>query len=243
MTSLIRSEFIKLTSTRTFLALMTGAVAVVLLGTVSTIMSSDSHSLSGPLREQTFYVLASINSGLFALVLGIRIFTDEFRHGTVIATLLAGGRAVRVLLAKISVAAAAAAVMSVAAAVAMSVAAVVLSSARGPGFDIGSSDVSALAGMAAALALWAVIGAALGAIVRHQVAAIVGGLIWVLVVENLGASLLRNAGIYLPGQAAHGLANASVESLAVPTAAAVLGTYSIMTLLVAAAALTRRDVV
>jgi ABC-2 type transport system permease protein len=242
MTSLVRSEFIKLLSTRTFYGLMAGAVAVVLLGTVSTIVSADPESLHGPVHKETFYVLASINAGLFALVLGIRSFTDEFRHGTIVTTLLAGGSRIRVLAAKVTVAAMAAAVMALVTGAVMTGTALVLSSARGVGFDVSPSDVSGLIGLVAALALWAAIGAALGAVVRHQVAAIVGGLIWVLIVENLGSSLLADAGRFLPGQAAHALADAPVDSLAMPVAAVVFVVYATVAALTAAASLVRRDV-
>jgi hypothetical protein len=65
VTSLIRSEVIKLLSTRTFYGLIAGAAAVVSLGTFLTIMSADGRSLHGPLHEQTFYVLASVNAAVF----------------------------------------------------------------------------------------------------------------------------------------------------------------------------------
>lgn len=242
MKSLVKSELIKLLSTRTFYGLMAGAVAVVLLGTASTIMSADSKSLDGSLHEQTFYLLASINVGLFALVLGIRGFTDEFRHGTIITTLLAASSRVRVLVAKVLVAALAASVMAVMTVAAMTAVALLLSSARGVGFDLTYSDVTALTGMTTALALWAGIGVALGAVVRHQVAAIVGGLIWVLVIENLGSSLLGDSGRYLPGQAAHALADAPVDALGAGLGAIVLGLYTTLAVLIATPALVRRDI-
>jgi ABC-type transport system involved in multi-copper enzyme maturation permease subunit len=245
MVSLVRSEVIKLTSTRTFYGLIAGAVAVVLLGTASTIISADPRSLDGPLREQPFYVLASINAGLFALVLGIRAFTDEFRHGTIITTLLASESRVRVLAGKVTVAALAAAVLALVTEGAMMGTALLLSSARGAGLRVTSSDVAGMLGMVLALALWAAVGVALGAVVRHQVAAIVGGLIWVLVVENLGSSLLGDLGRYLPGQAAHALARATGtgEALALPLAAAFLGAYVLVAAFISASALVRRDVV
>lgn len=243
MKSLVKSEFIKLFSTRTFYGLTAGAVAVVLLGTASTILSADPKSLEGPLHEQTFYVLTSINVGLFALVLGIRAFTDEFRHGTIITTFLTTGRRMHVLAAKLIVAAVAAVGMAAVAEAAMTGTALFLSAARGPGFELTSSDASALVGLAAALAIWATIGVAVGAIVRHQVAAIVGGLIWVLVIENLGASLLGDAGRYLPGQAAHAVADVPMDALlTVSVAAVVLVVYAAVAALLGATVLVRRDV-
>jgi ABC-2 type transport system permease protein len=245
VTHLVRSEVIKLVSLRAFLGLVAGAVAVVLLGTTSTIMSADPTSLAGVVHEQPFYLLASINTGLFGLVLGIRAFTDEFRHGTIITTLLASGSRIRVFAAKVTVAALAAAVLAIVSEAAMTAAALLLSSARGVGFSITSSDFVGMIGMVLALALWAAIGVAVGAVVRHQVAAIVGGLIWVLVIENLGSSLLGDFGRYLPGQAAHALAGATGmgEALALPLAAGVFGGYVLVAAFIGASALVRRDVV
>jgi hypothetical protein len=99
--------------------------------------------------------------------------------------------------------------------------------------------------MVAAGALWGVIGVAVGALVRQQVAAVVGALVWVLVVENLGAGLLRDAGRYLPGQAAHALADASQAGtlLAPALGAAVLAAYALVALALAALRMVRTDIV
>jgi hypothetical protein len=67
-----------------------------------------------------------------------------------------------------------------------------------------------------------VLGVGIGALVRHQVAAVVGGLVWVLVVENLASGLLGDAGRFLPGQAAHAVANATAVNNLLPPWMAVL---------------------
>lgn len=54
-------------------------------------------------------------------------------------------------------------------------------------------------------ALYAAIGVGVGAIIRHQVAAIVGGLIWVLVAENLADGLMPAVAKYLPVHAANAI--------------------------------------
>jgi hypothetical protein len=74
------------------------------------------------------------------------------------------------------------------------------------------------------------------------VAAIVGGLIWVLAIENLGSSLLGDSGRYLPGQAAHALADVPVNALSVLLGAVMLAGYAIVATLAAAGSLVRRDV-
>jgi ABC-2 type transport system permease protein len=240
----LRSEAIKLLTTRGLYGLIAGAAAIVVLGTVSTMMSENPSEIGGSLHEQTFYTLASINAGLFGLVLGIRSFTDEFRHGTVALTILATGNRVRVALAKAAVAALAALALGVVVVAAMAAVAVALGSLRGGEFAVSGSDLGPSAGMVAAIAVWAVLGVGVGVIVRHQVAAIVGGLIWVLIIENVGSGLLGDAGRMLPGQAGHALARATQagELIPAPLAAAVFIAYAILIWLVGAITLLRRDV-
>ena len=241
---MIRAELLKLATTRAALGLLLGAIAVAGLSAFSTTASADPSSLSRPLHDQQVFLLASINFGLFALILGIRSFTDEFRHGTIAWTLLSVNQRARVVRAKAAVAAAAGASMALIALVALVAVAAAVAAGKGATLGVDDSDVAAIAGLVTGAAAWAAIGVAAGAIVRHQVAAVVGALIWVLVVENLAAGFLKGAGRYLPGQAAHGLANASVagDLLSPRAALAVLGTFASIALAAAAAALVQREV-
>ena len=104
--------------------------------------------------------------------------------------------------------------------------------------------MSAMAGLVVASALWAAIGVGVGALVRHQVAAVVGALVWVLVVENLGTALLGDAGRYLPSQAGRALARAAQGDVLIGAAAGalVLLTYVVLVSVVAVARVTRIDI-
>ncbi|HVM07005.1 MAG TPA: hypothetical protein VM345_00960 [Acidimicrobiales bacterium] len=86
---MLRAELRKWATTRGNLGLVVGAIAVAALGPFSTTTSAEPLALSKPLHTQTLFVLASVNIGLFALILGVRSFTDEFRHGTIAWTMLA----------------------------------------------------------------------------------------------------------------------------------------------------------
>ena len=244
MRSLARAELVKLVTTRTAIGLVAGGAAVAALGAVSTVTSGQPAELAKPLHEQTFFLLASINLSLFAVVLGIRGFTDEFRHGSIVPTLLVAPSRVQLVAAKTVVFAAAAAVLAAVAQAVMLAVAVPLLQGSGVEATVETADLTAMAGLTAASALWAAIGVAVGAIVRHQVGAVVGALIWVLLVENLGAGALGEASVYLPGQAGHGLATASqAGTLLAPAAGAlVLGTYALAAVAVAAVRLTRSDI-
>jgi ABC-2 type transport system permease protein len=244
MRALLRAELIKIATTPTAIGLAAGGAAVAALGAFSTIMSGQPAELNRPLHEQTFFLLASINLSLFAVVLGIRGFTDEFRHAMIVHTLLVAPSRARVVAAKTVVLAAAGAALATVAQVSMLAVAIPLGQGKGVEVTVGTADLAAMGGLMAASALWATIGAAVGAIVRHQVAAVVGALLWVLLAENLGAGPLGQASRYLPGQAGHGLATASqAGTLLAPAAGAlVLGAYALLAVAVATARLTRSDI-
>lgn len=241
MWALARAEFIKLATTRTALGLVAGASAVAALGAFSTIMSAAPEDLSRPVHEQHFFMLASINLALFALVLGIRAFTDEFRYGSIVPTFLVVPDRSRVMMAKVATSAAAGAVLAAVAQVVMLGLAVLLIAVKGAEITVQGKDLAAMAGLVVAGALWAAIGVGIGAMVRHQVAAIVGALVWVLLLENLGAGFLGDAGRFLPGQAAHAVAQATqAGTLLVPAAGAVVLMAYMVAINTAAAVRVRR---
>ncbi|MDQ4070519.1 MAG: hypothetical protein M3203_13765 [Actinomycetota bacterium] len=240
----MQAELKKLTTTRAALGLLAGAVAVTSLSAITTTASADPASLAEPLHTQQGFVLASVNIGLFALILGIRSFTDEFRHGTIAWTLLSVKDRWRVVVAKAATSAMAAAIIALAAQVVLVALAWFLAEAKGATLGLSGTDVASVGGLTAAAAAWAALGVAIGALVRHQVAAVVSGLVWVLVVENLASGLLREAGRFLPGQAAHAVANATAagDLLPVWTALPVLFGYLVLLGLFAVLTLSRREV-
>lgn len=239
MLTQLRSELIKITSTRTIYGLGAGAVAVLALSTFSTISSVEPGGLDGQVHTQQFFLLASVNLAVFAVIVGIRAMTDEFRHGTVVSSVLSTRHRGRLLAAKGTVAAAAAAVIAVIAQAGM-LGLALLVAGDSSALRVSTADWSAMAGLTAASAVWGALGVGVGALVRHQVAAIVGAVIWVLIVENLGAGLLGTAGRFLPGQAAHALARLP-DQLSATTAAAVLAGYLATVLFGAHVSFTRRD--
>ena len=244
MPALVKSEFIKLATTKTALGLAVGAVAVAGLGAVSTILSARPEDLARAVHDQHFFMLASINLAMFTLVLGIRSFSDEFRHGSIVPTLVVTPDRRKVVAAKVATSAAAGAALALVAQAAMLVLALLLIRAKGAEATFAERDVAAMGGAVLAGGLWAAIGAAVGAVVRHQVAAVVGALVWVLLLENLGAGLLGDAGRFLPGQAAHGLAQASQAGTALAPAAAagLLVAYAVVAVGAAVLRLARTDV-
>lgn len=244
MRSLLRAELLKLATTRALYGLLAGEVAVVLLTAASTVASSKPDALTGTIHDQVFFLLVSINVGLFSLIIGARSVTDEYRHGTILHAFLSDPKRRKTLLAKGAAAAIAAVALAIIALGAMVLIALPLASAKGGSLTVSRSDLTAAIGFLLANALWAVIGVGIGSVVRHQVATIVGGVVWVLVIENLGSGFLGNAGAYLPGQAAYALSHAEANSSALEAtpAAAVMGTYAVLLFWLGLLSTRRRDV-
>jgi ABC-type transport system involved in multi-copper enzyme maturation permease subunit len=107
MTNLVRAEFLKIRTTRTVYALFAAMLALVAFGVFTTSHRQEGEEQFGslgevvPLVEQEFLFLAGSIAWLFVLILALRSFTDEFRHGSIVPTLLASPDRRRVLLAKI----------------------------------------------------------------------------------------------------------------------------------------------
>ena len=65
--------------------------------------------------------------------------------------------------------------------------------------------VAVLAAGVAVMALYGPIGVAIGALVRNQIAAVAGALVWLLAVEGFLVTLLPAIGRWMPGGATAGL--------------------------------------
>jgi ABC-2 type transport system permease protein len=240
----LKAELAKLLTTRGTLGLLAGEVAVVLLTTLSTVASAKSDQLVGPLHEQVFFLLVSINVGIFSLIIGMRSITDEFRYSTIAHAFLSDSGRRRTLGAKAASAALAAGTFATISAGVMVAASLSLASMKGGSLSLSGSDLGAIGGFVLANALWAVVGLGIGSVVRSQVPAIVGGIVWVLVIENLGSGFLGDAGAYMPGQAAYGLARAldTDAALDVTTAGLVFALYAVVFFGLGLASIGRRDV-
>jgi hypothetical protein len=143
-----------------------------------------------------------------AVLLGILAMAGEFRHHTITGTFLVTPDRGRVVAAKLAAAALtgivlAAAVLAVTAAVA-----VPWLAAKGVAVSLLDGDLGrVLLGTLLAAGLCGLVGVGVGALVRNQVAALVGALVWAVVVEGLLLSLLHAPGLarWLPSAAAAAL--------------------------------------
>ena len=205
MKNSIRAEILKICTTRTVYWLFAAMLGLVAFGVLTT-----SHEQLGveqfgslgnqmPLVEQEFLFMTGSIVWLFVLLTGLRSFTDEFRHGTIVPSLLANPSRVRVLLAKVIVVAATAVVFVLGAyALALAIGVPRLGH-EGASTNIATLAMASLLGRVALMSiLWAVVGVAIGLAIRHQVAAIVGSLVWIMFVEMFMEGYAKHVVKFLP---------------------------------------------
>jgi ABC-2 type transport system permease protein len=236
MNALLKSEFRKLRTTRTVYGFLLAMVIVA----VVTVVEASKTDFADPLHEQGFVLFTGLLTRVLLLVLGIRIVTDEFRHGTIVPSLLATPRRLRVLAAKLAMAGLTGGVLAAVAGAVMVLTAMGVGSS-GIGVELDGEAGRILAGLVGAGALWTTFGVALGTVVRSQVLAIVGGLLWLMGVEEMLKSRLGDFSDLLPGDA--GLIMVVGSSFRqVLTGALILVTFTAALSAVSAVALVKRDV-
>ncbi|WP_448617805.1 ABC transporter permease [Geodermatophilus sp. URMC 65] len=206
MTALVRAEWTKLFSTRVWIGLLAGAA--VMAGGFAALLTGLAGQEGGPppVGSPDYEALAlavASNAVVFALILGIIGMTQEFRHRTATPTFLTTPKRGRVVVAKL-VAYALAAVPFALVALAVTVAVVVVyAGARGAAPSLTGENAEVLLSAGLAIVVYAVIGVGLGALLRNQVGAIVGALVYLYVVEPLLSAFSATAAVYkwLPGGA------------------------------------------
>ena len=210
MNALLRAEARKLLTARSNLVVMGFVLLYPLLSFLPAVLASDQPAVD----EGT--ILAVLRGGagvliLAVLVLGILSVAGEYRHGTIVPTLLASPRRGRFVAAKLGSQAILGAVLALAVSIVGLVAGTTYLASRDVSIDLLAGDVLlTVSAVTFVVALYGVIGAAVGALVKNQTAAVAGALIWVFTVENAIPLVLRNPGLkrWLPG----GLADRLLEA-------------------------------
>ena len=238
-----RAELFKLRSTRTTLGLALATAALILLFTLLTGLLSKTPMLTGVDNQRNLLGVGGF-AGVFAAIAGALLVTGEYRFGTIRPTLLFTPRRSRVIFAKLAAGLLCGLLFGAfGEALCLAVGAIVLSQ-RGVAFALGGGELTLLfLGTLAGTALWGSIGVAVGAILRNQVAAVVGIFAWTLVVENLLFGLVPSVGRYAPAQAAQALAGSSApHALSRAAGGGVLVAWVAVLSVVALALTARRDI-
>lgn len=215
---LVRIEVAKLRTIGLPWALLGGSSALTLLVALLKAGRAGRHSgrlAVGPL--DTAHGLAGVlatpdYATLLALVLGVVVVTGEFRHHTITTTYLAFPNRVRVLVAKMLASALVGALFGLIASV--------ITTAVGLGFvaanhypvTLGAGTIVRYgAGDVLACAFLAALGAAVGTLIRSQVAAIIAVFAWSLLAEGILYALSSSLAADLPYSAARQLAGTTLS--------------------------------
>jgi ABC-2 type transport system permease protein len=205
MIRLVRAEWTKLFTTKVWLGLLLGA-CVMVGGFAALLTGFAGNADSGipPVGTEGFEEVAlsqATNATVLALILGIIGMTQEYRHRTATPTFLAEPRRWRVVVAKL-IAYAIAAVPFAVVAVAVNLLVVsIYAGARGAAPSLTGHNAEVLFTSGLALVIYALIGVGIGALLRNQVGAIVGALVYLFVVEPVIRSIPATSGAYkwMPG--------------------------------------------
>ena len=218
MTDLLRSELLKVRTTRGWWAYLIVLVGLVGIGTAAEVGSRSVDERTGLDFQLALVDLVGITS-LLAIILGITIVTTEFRHGTITPTLLATPGRERVLAGKATAGVLIAIFFALLAFLVIGAVAAVWVAIDGGELQLADPDVAERAVKTlVGVVLWLLLGLAIGAVVHSQVAALVGTLVWIFLVETLLVGLLslldaEGIGEYLPFHALDGADGSGGDNL------------------------------
>jgi ABC-type transport system involved in multi-copper enzyme maturation permease subunit len=213
MFSLIRGEFAKLMSTRLWIWLLLATMALTaLFASLNIAFNDDPDTLAPPLGtaagQRLLFGTSAVGAQTLVAVLAAIGITGEYRHRTATTTFLTTPRRSQVVLAKLMTYAAVGAAYAVACIAVVTAIAWPWLSVRGIDPTLTGNGVPAtLTGVVAAVALFALLGVGLGALLRDQVAAVVGLLVYLFVAEPIVTRIpaLQSWTSYLPGPSASAL--------------------------------------
>jgi ABC-2 type transport system permease protein len=190
MTALIRSELLKVRTTRGWWAYLIVLVGLVGIGAAAEVGTRELGERSGLQFQFALVDLIGIVS-LLAIILGITMGTTEFRHGTITPTVLTTPSREKVLAGKAVAGVLIAVFFAVLAFVVVVVVASIFTAIDGGELALFDGEVvertwKTMLGVV----LWLLLGLAIGSVVHNQVAALVGTLVWIFLVETLVVGLL-----------------------------------------------------
>jgi ABC-2 type transport system permease protein len=248
VTAPLRSELLKQRTTRTNLVLLLWMVGLVVLVVLLHVLSFGVTDLSRHDNQLKVAGLGTSIGALFASLLGALSITSEIRHGTIRPTFLATPRRTRVIAAKVLASALAGIAVGLQAEALTAAVEAAGLGARGIHIELDSGEYTQLlAGGALAAALFGAIGVGVGALLRNQVAAVVGLCVWLLFIEPILLGDIPSAGKFAPGASAGAIAGAIPTQIADTLVAPALGVlllaaYAAIAGAAGAIATARRDV-
>ena len=227
----MRSELVKLRSTRTNLGLLFGMVGLVLLIVIVTGAAVTPAELAKDEHQRALFGLG-LAGGFIASLIGVMSITSEYRHGTIRPTFVFTPRRGRVVSAKVFSSFILGVIFgliteAVAFAVGLSILAI-----RGVDVVLPTHELLVVAlGSIACAALMAALGVGVGAVARNQVLAVIGVVVWFMVVENVVVSVWPEIGKFFPLAAGDAMTGINSDQLlTAPQGALVLVGYVLVLL-------------
>jgi ABC-2 type transport system permease protein len=246
MTRLVNSELLKLRTTRTFLGLMAGSVALIVVISVPAAAAGKFQTTTDPGRA-----LLAVGglAQLFALVIGVIGMTTEFRHGTITPSLLVEPVRTRLMTAKLAAQLVAGLTLGFVCYTVCALIVALILSGRGIATGFTTGDwITAVIGGAIGTMLYAALGLGLGALIRNQAGAIVAALAWVFVIEALLGIIpggvgdaIKKYGLGGVGSSLARTADQSTRIAQVPAGFLLLG-YALLLVIAGTVLFCRRDV-
>jgi len=213
MIAQLRSELVKLRSTRSNLGLLVGMIGLVLLIVIVTGLAVSTSELAKDEHQRAMFGLG-LAGGFVAALIGVMSISSEFRHGTIRPTFVYTPNRGRVLLAKLLSSTVLGALFGlITEALAFGTGMAILL-ARGVDTSLSTHELLFVVfGSIAVTALMAGLGVGLGAIIRNQVLAVIGLVVWFMVVENIVVGVAPNVGKFFPLAAGDALTGINSEDL------------------------------
>jgi ABC-2 type transport system permease protein len=243
MIDLVAAEWLKLRTTRLLYGMIPATVALSVAAVSGAVLSADSVAeleSTGGIRD----ALSVTGTGaILVLVVGILISAGEYRHGTAADTFLTTPRRDRVVAAKLTLGAGVGLAVGVLTSLACLGMASLLYSLEGATFPLGDGEVWLILGGALVYtSLFAILGVALGVLIRNQVLAIASALAWLAVIEHTLVTILPDIGRWLPVAAGQAIVRTDLDDLLTPLAGiAVLTAYGAAIALAGIRVATTRD--
>lgn len=245
ISGLLRAEVAKLTSTRSarWLVLSAGALSALAVSGVVAGGGVAQEALATEAGLRTVLAHGGL-AAILPLILGVLVSAGEYRHGTIVDTLLTEPRRSRMVAAKLVLGGGVGLVAGLLDAAVTSGTAAAWYAAKDVDLDLGSQVVArSLLGIVIWTMLYGAIGVAVGSMIRTPPAAIVAVVVWLFIAETALAGLLVDIGRWLPGTAASSLGNAALDgALSQVGGGAVLLGWTVLAAVGAFAATVRRDV-
>ncbi len=236
----MRSELVKLRSTRTNLGLLIGMVGLVLLIVIITGAAVTPAELAKDEHQRALFGLG-LAGGFIASLIGVMSITSEFRHGTIRPTFVFTPRRGRVVSAKVLSSFILGVIFGVITeGVAFGVGLAILA-IRGVDVVVPTHELLLVAvGSIACAALMAALGVGVGAVARNQVLAVIGVIVWFMVVENVVVSAWPQIGKFFPLAAGDAMTGINADQLLPASQGALVLVGYVLASFVAALAVTRR---